>query len=230
MPKEKILLILVMATVGITLLLVLDIPTLIHTLQANYEQAPFQTMLIFVLLFVTVTVSGLPGAALLTTSSGYLFGLTGGVLLSALSLSISAQLSFLLSRYLLRDWVEIRFAKLVQRINRDVKENGLSHLFLLRLIPGIPFPLLNMSCGVTGIRAFHFWWVTLLGTLPITVLLTNAGETLGEAHSPVALFTPRTVLSLLALGLFPIAVKWLYKTWSSKRDSMTMLVKEENED
>lgn len=227
MQKKKIVLMLSMALLGLTLLFVLDIPTLIDELQQAYAEAPLQTMGVFVLLFVIVTVTGLPGAALLTTSSGYLFGLTEGILLSTLSSCVSAQLSFLISRYLLREWFEERFKNLVTRINRDVDENGLSHLFLLRLIPGIPFPLLNMSYGVTGINGFHFWWVSMLGTLPITILLTNAGVTLGEMSSPLELFTPQTVLSLLALGLFPITVKWLYKKWSPKRVSVTMQTEEE---
>lgn len=218
MQKKKILLLFVMGALAVTLLLVTDLPTLIEKLRETYAYAPLRTMVLYILLFVAVTVMGVPGAALLTTSSGYLFGLVEGTLLSMLSVSISAQLSFLLARYLLREWVETHFQKIINKINQTIATNGLSHLFLLRLIPGIPFPLLNMSYGVTTIDGRHFWWVTLLGTLPITLLLTNAGATLGTVESPIELFTPRALLSLLALGLFPIMIKWLIKKWSPENN------------
>lgn len=191
-----------------------DLPVLIDTLRENVQTNPYQSMTLFIGLFLLVTITSLPGAALLTTSSGFLFGFWQGVLLSAISLGLSAVLSFLVARYFLRSWVEKHFVKIIRELNKDIDANGLTHLFLIRMIPGIPFPLLNMSYGVTKIKLLPYWWVSQIALLPITLLLVNAGASLESVTSPVDVFTPKIVLSLLAIGAFPIVIK---KSFLSKK-------------
>lgn len=215
MNVKKLSLLILLIIIAIGLLIFGDLTAFITILKAEVEINLLRTLVLFFITYVVVTLTGLPGAALLSTSSGYLFGFWPGVCISSLAAGSSAVLSFLLSRYLLKEWFNSHFSHLTTLINRDIKKDGLTHLFLLRLIPGIPFPLLNMSYGVTSIPLFSYWWVSQIALLPITLLLVNAGMKLREVSHPTDIFTPKIILSLLVLGLFPITVKWLYKKWSS---------------
>lgn len=216
MEKRKALTILLMLVCTVTLLLVGDLGEMIDTLQEMAASNPWGSRALFIVLFLVVTITGLPGAALLTTTSGYLFGFAQGVALSLCSSVLSALLSFLLSRYLFREWFERRFATLVARVNNTEENDRLSQLFLLRLIPGIPFPLLNMCFGVTPIKAKHYLWVSALGLMPITLLLVNAGARLESVDKAADILSPTIIISLIALGALPITVRWGYKKWSPR--------------
>src|SRR5690606_7944797 len=100
--------------------------------------------LAFFAVYVVVTGLSLPGAALLTLVGGALFGLVWGTVLVSFASSLGASAAFLLSRYLLRDWVEARFGRHLVGIHRGMEREGSFYLFTLRLIPAIPFFAINL--------------------------------------------------------------------------------------
>ena len=141
--------------------------------QLEFEQmrdaSPILVSAAFFLLYVFVTALSLPGAAIMTLAGGGLFGLVWGFILVSFASTIGATFAFLVSRYLLRDWVTRRFGERLASINRGVEREGAFYLFTLRLVPIFPFFLINVLMGLTPISTFRYFWVSQLGMLPGTL-------------------------------------------------------------
>jgi pyruvate/2-oxoglutarate dehydrogenase complex dihydrolipoamide dehydrogenase (E3) component/uncharacterized membrane protein YdjX (TVP38/TMEM64 family) len=176
-------------------------------LQAWYASHPWQTSLAFFLLYIAVTGLSLPGATLLTLVAGAIFGLLRGTLIVSFASSLGATLALLASRFALRDWVQSRFSRQLQGINRGMEKEGALYLFTLRLIPVVPFFVINLAMGLTPVRARTFYWVSQLGMLPATLVYVNAGTQLGAIDSPGGIVSPGLVGALVLLGLFPLLAK-----------------------
>lgn len=168
---------------------------------------PFVFMAGFFLLYVTVAALSLPGAAVLTLAAGALFGLIQGAVLVSFASSLGALLAFFVARYLLRDWIEQRFAARLAVINEGATREGPFYLFTLRLVPVIPFFLINLLLGLTRMRAWTFYWVSQLGMLAGTLVYVNAGTQLSLIAQPA------DILSLPLLGSFGLlaAFPWVAK-------------------
>jgi pyruvate/2-oxoglutarate dehydrogenase complex dihydrolipoamide dehydrogenase (E3) component/uncharacterized membrane protein YdjX (TVP38/TMEM64 family) len=176
-------------------------------LQARYAAHPYLLAAAFFVAYVAVTGLSLPGAALLTLAAGALFGLAWGTVLVSFASTLGATAAFLLSRFVLREWVHKRFAGRLATIDRGIERDGAFYLFLLRLTPAVPFFVINLAMGVTAMRTGTFYWVSQLGMLPATLVFTNAGTRLAAIGSLRDVLSWPLVGALLALGLFPLAAK-----------------------
>ena len=184
-----------------------------------YQNDPVLTALVFFIIYVVTTALSLPGAAVLTLLSGAIFGLAHGLLLVSFASTIGATLAFVLSRTLLRDWVGKKFANYLETINRGVKKDGPFYLATLRLIPAVPFFVINLVMGLTAMRAWTFAWVSQLGMLPGTAVYVNAGVQLGliEELSFSGILTPPLIASFVLLGLFPWLARLLMRQLAQRR-------------
>ncbi|AEF53200.1 FAD-dependent oxidoreductase [Marinomonas posidonica] len=162
---------------------------------------------VFLLMYVLVTALSLPGAAIMTLAAGALFGLGWGLLIVSFASSIGATLAFLVSRYLLQDMVQSKFADRLMAINQGVEKEGAFYLFTLRLVPVFPFFLINLLMGLTRIRALTFYWVSQLGMLAGTLVYVNAGTQLGQIDSLSGILSPSLLFSFVLLGVFPLVAK-----------------------
>lgn len=133
-----------------------------QTLLDRVEQAPLQSALIYFAVYVLVSALSIPGAALLTLLGGAIFSLWEATLLVSLASTLGATLAMLVSRYLLRDWVQRRFAAQMNTIDAGMVRDGARYLFALRLMPLFPFFLVNLLMGLTRIQVRHYWWVSQL--------------------------------------------------------------------
>ncbi|OYV74152.1 MAG: hypothetical protein B7Z74_02770 [Deltaproteobacteria bacterium 21-66-5] len=97
--------------------------------------------------------------------------------------TVGAILAFLVSRTLLRDWVVKKFGGRMEGIDRGLRENGLSYLLFLRLVPAFPFFLVNLACGVTGLPLRTYALGTLFGIIPGSLVFVNAGASLAAIES-----------------------------------------------
>ena len=163
------------------------------------------TIALFFVVYVAVTGLSLPGAALMTLICGAVFGFLPGLLIVSFASTIGATIAFLVSRTLLRDWVQQKFASNLATINRGIEKDGAFYLFTLRLIPVIPFFVINLVMGLTPIRTRTFYWVSQLGMLPGTVVFVNAGVQLGlvEELSTKGILTSQLIGSFVLLAFFP---------------------------
>ena len=173
-------------------------------LDAQVEAHPWLAGGVFFIVYVLVTALSLPGAALMTLAGGALFGLFGGTLLVSFASTLGATLAMLLSRYLLRSWVQARFRQRLAKIDQGVKREVASYLFALRLVPVFPFFLINLAMGLTQLPVRTFWWVSQLGMLPGTLVYVNAGRELGQLESLGGILSPGLVGAFVLLGLLPM--------------------------
>jgi pyruvate/2-oxoglutarate dehydrogenase complex dihydrolipoamide dehydrogenase (E3) component/uncharacterized membrane protein YdjX (TVP38/TMEM64 family) len=180
-----------------------------ETYQALYQEDPLQTAGIFFLVYVLVAALSIPGAALMTLMSGAIFGLGQGLLIASFASSIGATLAFLMSRLLLKDWVQSKFATYLKTINDGVKKDGPFFLFTLRLIPLVPFFAINLLMGLMPISAWRFYWVSQLGMLAGTAVYVNAGAEVASVvgqnngFSLAGIMTPGLLSALVLLAIFP---------------------------
>lgn len=172
--------------------------------QASVAAAPVVSSLIYLLGYVLVTALSLPGAVLMTLAGGALFGFGWGLLLISFASTLGATLAFLTARFLFADWVEQRFGRRLETLNRGIEKEGAFYLFTLRLVPIVPFFLINLGMGLTRIRVWTFYWVSQVGMLAGTAVYVNAGTQLAQLDSLQGIVSPSLLLSFALLGVFPL--------------------------
>ncbi|MDB1124980.1 FAD-dependent oxidoreductase [Vibrio sp. kj40-1] len=173
----------------------------------------------FILLYVLVTTLSLPGSAMLTMTSGALFGLTEGVGIAIVASSTGALFAFLISRYLFRGFLEDRFPEQLIMINHGIEKEGAYYLLSTRLIPVFPFFIVNILMSVTAIRAWTFYWVSALGMIPVTSAYVNAGTQLSQIESVSNVLSLELILSFSLLGLIPFITKMVVN--KMKKDAVS---------
>jgi pyruvate/2-oxoglutarate dehydrogenase complex dihydrolipoamide dehydrogenase (E3) component/uncharacterized membrane protein YdjX (TVP38/TMEM64 family) len=195
-------------------------------LEAYTAANPLQATLGYFLVYVAVTALSLPGAAVMTLAGGALFGLLWGTVVVSFASTVGATLAFLVSRFLLRDWVQRRFGTRLAPINAGVEKDGAFYLFTLRLVPLFPFFLINLAMGLTPIRTRTFYWVSQVGMLAGTLVYVNAGTQLARLDSLAGILSPGLLGSFALLGVFPliarkalerIAARRVYARWPRPR-------------
>ena len=190
------------------------------------ETQPLQLALGYFLVYVAVTALSLPGATIVTLAGGAIFGLGWGLLIVSFASSIGATLAFLTARFLLRDSVQSRFGQRLADMDKGIQKDGAFYLFTLRLIPVVPFFVINLLMGLTKMKAWTFYWVSQLGMLAGTAVYVNAGTQLGQLESLQGILSPGLLGSFVLLGLFPLIARWIveavqkrkvYAKWASVR-------------
>ena len=176
-------------------------------LEAWRAANPLVAALTFFGIYIAVTALSLPGATILTLAAGAIFGLGWGSLIASFAASIGATLAFLISRLVLRYWVQARFGERLAAINDGVRKDGAFYLFTLRVVPLFPFFLINLAMGLTQIGVLTFYWVSQLGMLVGTVVYVNAGTQLARIDKLSDVLSPGVLASLALLGLFPLIAK-----------------------
>ncbi len=190
------------------------------------SQHPWSVAAAYMAVYVLATALSIPGAVIITLAGGALFGFWWGLLIVSFASTIGATLAFLVSRWLLRDWVEARFGQRLADIQAGVDRDGAVYLFTLRLIPVLPFFLINLLMGLTRMKTRTFYAVSQLGMLAGTAVYVNAGTQLAQLGALQDIFSPALWGSLVLLGLFPLLARRLvaaiqqrkvYARWASVR-------------
>lgn len=182
-----------------------------------YDRNPIQTIAIYMILYIVSTALSLPGAALLTLLGGALFGVLTGTIIVSFASTTGATLAFLASRFLLKDWVQTKFASQLHKINKGVQDEGAFYLFTLRLIPAVPFFVINLVMGLTPMKTSTYFFVSQVGMLAGTIVYVNAGTQLSKIESLRGILSPNLILSFVVLGLFPILTKKIMKKFVSEK-------------
>jgi len=148
---------------------------------------------------------------------GALFGLLVGTILVSFASSIGATLAFLVSRLLLRDLVQNKFGSYLKSFNDGVQKDGGFYLFTLRLIPAVPFFVINLVMGLTPMKAITFYGVSQLGMLAGTIVFVNAGTQLAQLDSLSGILSPEIIFSFVLLGIFPFLARKLVGFYKGRR-------------
>ncbi len=158
---------------------------------------------VFFLLYVIATAFSIPGAIILTMLAGALFGLWRGVLLVSFASTIGATLAFLISRFFLRQGIETKFDTQFKKINKGIEKDGAFYLFALRLVPIVPFFVINLVMGITKLPVFVFMFVSQIGMLPGTFVYVNGGRALANLNNIAGILSPQLWISFALLAILP---------------------------
>ena len=165
--------------------------------------------ILFFFIYIIVTAFALPFAAIKTVLAGALFGLIPGVILTSFASSIGSTLCFLMSRFVLRDFVQNKYSKYLDKVNKGIKEDGIYYLFFLRLSPIFPFFIINLVFGLTKMKTMTFYIISQIGMIIGTVVFVNAGVQLSKISSMSDILSFNLILSFILIGLVPLIIKKL---------------------
>lgn len=185
-----------------------------------YTNNPILVASLFFALYIVVAALPIPGGAvILTLTAGAVFGFFMGLVLVSFASSIGATLAFLSSRYLLRDFVQQKFAKWLEPINKGFKADGPFYVFGLRLVPVFSFVMVNLVLALTPLKTWTFYWASQLGMLAGTAVYVNAGTQLIKLESISDIANPTLLVSFALLGVFPIFAKLVLNMIKRKRSA-----------
>src|SRR6056300_1278257 len=168
---------------------------------------------IFFILYVLVTAFALPISLIKTLLAGALFGFWPGLILVSFASSIGSTFCFLFSRYALRAYIQKRFSNYLEKINKGIETDGWLYLLFLRLSPIFPFFIINLVFCLTKMRTLEFYIVSQIGMFIGTAIFVNAGVQISNLKSIEEILTFKVILSLTLIGIFPLLIKHLYKSF-----------------
>ncbi|MCH2250583.1 MAG: TVP38/TMEM64 family protein [Cognatishimia sp.] len=184
---------------------------------ANY----FATVAVFMLAYVVIVAFSLPGATIATLTGGFLFATFPGALFNVTAATIGAILIFMAARWGLGERLAAKMEGsegAVKKIKDGIDANQWSMLFLIRLVPAVPFFVANLVPALVGVPLNRFAISTFLGIIPGGVVYTSVGAGLGEVFARGEtpnlgiIFEPQILLPILglcALAALPIVIKAL---------------------
>lgn len=223
--KKVILLLIGLTAVGLFFYLDLGRLLTLESLKANRQlllqyHADHALLMVaaFMAIYIVQTALALPGAVILSLSAGAIFGPLLGTVYAVSAASIGATLSFLVTRYLLRDAVLSKFGSKLEGINKELEDRGINYLLFLRLVPLFPFFLINLAAGLTRLPLRTFVLGTFLGIIPGGFVFVNAGASLAGINRLGDIASPRVLGSFALLGLFAL-IPALYARFQSLKSA-----------
>ncbi len=172
--------------------------------------------LAFIAVYAVATLLFLPVGAVLTVIGGFLFGVAHGTFYVVIGATLGATALFVIVRYALGDLFRARAGPFLQRMEAGFRENALSYMLVLRLIPLFPFFIVNIVPAFLGVSLSTYVVGTLIGIVPGTLVFILAGAGLGSVLDQGGslalgtLLTPEIVAGLIGLSLLsllPVAYK-----------------------
>jgi uncharacterized membrane protein YdjX (TVP38/TMEM64 family) len=170
----------------------------------------------YIAIYMMIGLFLLPGSTFLSIGAGVIFGPALGIMVVNIGSTLGATLAFLVSRYLLQDWIEKRFSKKIQSVNDNLCENPANCVLFLRLVPLFPFFAVNISLSLSQVPLKYFFFGTMIGTLPATFVYVNAGNNLASINSFSDLMSRGILGAFTLLGIL-VLVPVIYKKIKSKK-------------
>jgi uncharacterized membrane protein YdjX (TVP38/TMEM64 family) len=179
-------------------------------LQGFVALHPVLSFGLYILIYIAVVSLSLPGALVMTLSGGFLFGPWLGAAAASSGASLGAAVIFLVCRTAVGDSLRGKAGSTISRIEEGVRRDAFSYILTLRLIPAIPFWLVNLAAGFVNIPLRTFLAATVLGILPGSLVYSGLGAGLGEVFASGqepnlrVIFEPHVLLPLVGLGLLSL--------------------------
>jgi uncharacterized membrane protein YdjX (TVP38/TMEM64 family) len=173
----------------------------------------------YIVAYVAIVAFSLPGATPATLAGGFLFGLFPGAFYVVVSATLGAIVIFLAAKWGLGEALAARMdasSGRIKRIKEGIEANELPMLFLIRLVPAVPFFVANLLPALVGVALGPYVFTTFFGIMPGTVVYTWVGAGLGEVFARGdtpdlgIIFEPMIlgpILGLCALALLPIVIR-----------------------
>ncbi len=202
-------------------------------------KAPILSFFLAMLIYIIASATSFPLAWLLSISMGLFFGWEIGSLIVLFGATIGASALFLLARYAFADFFRARAGGFLNKMAHGLKENAISYLLFLRLVPLFPFTLVNIVPAIANVRFSSFVISTFFGIIPAVVAYTYAGEGLrsivkgralacetnidpcGQPLKTDEIVTKEILIAFLLLGLvslIPVIIKTMRPKQTDKND------------
>jgi uncharacterized membrane protein YdjX (TVP38/TMEM64 family) len=175
------------------------------------SQNPVYAALIFIFVYAILTAISAPGAALITITGGFMFGMFWGVLYTVIGATIGATTIFWAAKTALHAFLYKKVVHKLPKFASGLEKNAINYLLFLRLVPLFPFWVVNIVPAFFNVKISTFCWTTLLGILPGTIAYTWLGSGLGaifdanQTPNLNIIFTPNILVPSLALALLALA-------------------------
>lgn len=179
------------------------------------KQYYWGSVIAYISFYVFATILSIPGAVVLSLLGGFLFGLWGTVYVTT-GATIGAAGSFFLVRYTIGSLVQRKYAMSLRAFNENLDRFGVFFLFGVRLIPIIPFFLINILAGMTTISTKTFIITTFIGIMPVSFLYVLAGRNLASIESVRDIVSWRVLSPLLLIGSL-IIITGLYQLFKKEK-------------
>ena len=181
----------------------------INFLKIWVDKEFYLTRISFFILYILFSGLSFPFVpTILTIAAGAMFGVIEGVIIVSFASTIGACVCFLLSRYLLKEFISNKFQKTKTIIDNKFSVNGIYYLLSLRLIPTISFVLINLIMGVLPISLFRFYYISQLGMLPATVIYVNAGSEISKVNNINDVMSFTLIVSFILVATLPLLIKF----------------------
>jgi uncharacterized membrane protein YdjX (TVP38/TMEM64 family) len=185
-------------------------------LLALVEQHPLLAPLAFMAMYAAVIALSVPGGAILTIAGGFLFGILAGTLFVVVAATLGATIVFLIAKTALGDALRAKAGPRIRRMEEGFREDALSYLLVLRLIPIFPFWLVNIVPAFLGVPVRTYMLGTFIGIIPGSFVYASVGNGLGAVFDAGGtpdlgiIFEPTILLpivGLAVLALLPVAYR-----------------------
>jgi uncharacterized membrane protein YdjX (TVP38/TMEM64 family) len=183
---------------------------------------PLLAPLLFMGIYAVAVAISVPGVQILAVVGGWLFGWLHGTIYVAIAATIAASAVFVLARSALGQALRDRAGPAVQRFASSFRDHAPSYVFVLHLVPVLPYAVVNTLPAACGVRLRTFVFAAFFGVLPSTLLLAQFGSGLGEvlaqgsAIGLSSLLTPQILMALAGLGAL-VLVPIVYRAWQARR-------------
>jgi len=199
MPRRRIVIAAVVAVIIVSVALLVPLPTAVQLRDWAKSVGPWFP-LAFLAAYVVVTVFPFPRTAF-TLAAGLLFGPLLGATLAVPASAISALIALLLVRAL--GW---RLGRLVRHpttdsLNARLRQRGWPAVVWLRLIPAVPFSVLNYAAGASAVRVLPYTVATFVGLLPGTLAVVILGDALTGRVNPLLVLVSFITAGIGVTGL-----------------------------
>ena len=183
------------------------------------------TVAVFMTVYVVIVAFSLPGSAIATLTGGFLFSTFPGVAFNVTAATVGAVLIFLAARWGLGERLAAKMETsqgAVKKIKDGIDQNQWSMLFLIRLVPAVPFFVANLVPALVGVPLGRFVISTFLGIIPGGLVYTSVGAGLGEVfergETPNLgiIFEPQILLPILGLCLLAM-LPMMVKVWKGRK-------------
>lgn len=177
------------------------------TMRAWVEANALAAALLYMLVYAAAVAFSVPGATIITITGGFLYGPYVGTLYTVVGASAGAAAVFLAARHALGDWLRAKAGPTVKRMETEFRDNGVSYMLILRLVPLFPFWLVNLVPAFLGVSFRLYMICTFAGIIPGSFVYALVGDGAGAVLDQGGdldlgiIFSPRILAPIAGLAL-----------------------------
>ena len=172
--------------------------------------------LVYIIAYVVNTISIVPPIAPLSLAAGLVFGVVWGTIYLMVAALLGTSATFMISRFFGRRLVEKFLKGKFNNLDEKLQNNGFVTVLFFRIVPLVPYEVLNYVSGLSKIKFKDYFFATLLGLVPGVIISAFFGGSLGEIQSFKDIFAPKFLISIGLIVLI-IAVPVIYQIMKKKQ-------------